>query len=128
MVFGSVLTGVLAAALMSVVPLAAAAGTALWTRWLVRATSAPRWAAWTAWALVAVTGFVILWGVVAFAHRFVSTLGDESLSPQDRQRLLASGIAEAFYEEVVALGLTVVAALWLGLSTLIWKRREHARP
>ena len=124
MVFRSLAMALITTGIMFVVPVGAVAGTALWTRRVARRASTPRWAVWTARWLVAITVLLILWAGATFAQRLVSTLGSEALSPPDRQRLLAAGIAEAFYRGVLALGSTLVGTVWLGVCTVVWGRRR----
>ena len=70
-------------------------------------------------ALVTLTG-----PVVAVVGVLRATGGD--VSPADRRRILASGIAEAFYDGVLIVGLAVVVAAWLLFGT--WRWHWSARP
>jgi hypothetical protein len=100
-------------------PLDALLALLLWARWLRRRTTAPRFVSWVSYVLLALAAVPAAAGLVA------ATLGvhhamSHDISPADRQRVLASGIAEAFYDGVLTGALAAVVALWLLLGTWRW--------
>ena len=90
-----------------------------WARWLGRRTAAPRYGPWAAYVPLALGAVATLTGpVIAMVSVLRAAAGD--ISPADRRRALASGIAEAFYDSVLIVALAIVVALWLLFGTWRW--------
>ena len=73
-------------------------------------------------AVVGIALSTLAAGIHAYGGRVV--ILDEVPAAKDRQQLLASGIAEAFYDEALALAVAMVAAAWIGGWTLALRRRR----
>ena len=114
--------GMLTMGALFAVPLMAIAALSFWTRWLALHTSTPKPGLWVAWLLVGGMGLLVASGAFGFVR---SLLAQDSpgLAAKDRQRILAAGIAEAFYGDVIVLAVALVAALWVGGWTLARRRR-----
>jgi hypothetical protein len=88
----------------------------IWARWLGGRTGAPRYWPWAAYVPLTLGAVATLSGPVVAVVGVLRAMSRDT-SPVDRQRVLASGIAQAFYDGVLIVALTVVVALWLLFGT-----------
>lgn len=90
-----------------------------WSRWLGRRTAAPRYGPWAAYVLLSLGALATITGPVVAVVGVPRVTGSD-ISPVDRQRVLASGIAEAFYDGMLIVAVALVVALWLLFGTWRW--------
>jgi len=90
-----------------------------WARWLRRRTTAPRYGAWTAYALLAPGVGMTIDGLVVHGFVLVGAIGSAA-SPADRSRILANGISEVIWNQAVTTIIDVIVTFWLLLVTWRW--------
>jgi hypothetical protein len=95
------------------VPPAAVLGLWLWVRRLQRRVGLPRFAKWSSYTLIGVAGVITI-GTVVVLIQSVLAVRAPGLSAAQKQSILASGIAEAFYNGVFGVLLVVIGVLWVG--------------
>ena len=98
-----------------------------WARWLGHRTAAPRYGAWVAYVPLVLAVVATIAGTVGAVVGVLRAMAGD-ISPADRQRVLASGVAEAFYDGVLIVVLAVVVALWLLFGTWRWHWATKPRP
>jgi hypothetical protein len=96
-----------------------------WARWLGHRTAAPRYGAWVAYVPLVLGLVATIAGPVGAVVGVLRVMAGD-ISPADRQRVLASGVAEAFYDGVLTMALAAVVTLWLLFGT--WRWHWRARP
>ncbi len=102
----------------------------LWARWIRSCTGAPSYAARVGQALPVITAAVPLLTPLLFVAGTIFSLhavASAQLTAAQRQSVLASSVAEAFYDGLFVWLLGVVlSTLWLGYVT--WRWRGSTRP
>ncbi|HEY2513920.1 MAG TPA: hypothetical protein VGI39_23795 [Polyangiaceae bacterium] len=104
-------------------PPAAALVLWLWVRRLHEREGLPRFARWSAYTLVGVAGVISL-GTVARLIESVLAVRAPGSSAAERQKILASGLAEAVYNGAFAALLVGIGALWVGFVR--WRASRRA--
>jgi hypothetical protein len=93
----------------------------LWTRWLGRLATAPALASRISYTLLGLASLVTVFSAVESVRVMSGTVPIEPGGASPKARLLARGIAEAFYSGTFALLVAAVAALWLLFATWRWR-------
>lgn len=109
--FGVIVLGIVALMLFAV-PAAAAVGLSVWMRRHERRAPLPRYAKWIAYTLIGVVGVITIGTLLGLVH-WILAFNASGLSAADRQRILASGIAEAMYNGGVGVVFAVFSASWI---------------
>lgn len=91
-----------------------------WAQWVRRRTAAPRFAPWTAYALLAFGAVITMFGAVSLLAAGGSAGNGDADGASQRSRLLAEGISEAINCGALVVAVAVVTALWLLLGTWRW--------
>jgi hypothetical protein len=101
---------------LGLAPLGLVVPLVLWARWLRRATGTPPLARRVGYAFLVAAGCMAV-----YVGRVVFDLGCARLSSAvDRRRVLASGAAEIFYDDLFIVAAATVGALWLLFCTWRW--------
>jgi hypothetical protein len=116
--------GMVVVAAIASVPLVFAACLWFWVRWLARKTPTPRMATRAGYAVVTLSCISIAWG---FAMGLIAVSAFRSVSPGQKSRMLATGIAETMNGGAIGLMVALPGALWLGFCTWKWRERMAQR-
>jgi hypothetical protein len=114
--------GFLLALALFAVPPAGAIGLWIWVRRLHRRVGLPRFARFSTYTLGGVAGILTV-GTVAGLVQSMMAIRAPGLSAADKQRILASGVAEALYNGEFGVLLVLVGAIWVAFVRWRGSRR-----
>jgi hypothetical protein len=106
-----------------VLPVLAIVGVTVWGRRVSRRPDMPRFVSWIVYVLAVPAGLALTFALV---HGVVMGFGAAAtgvpVEPSQKARVLAESISEVMNSGAFALGVALVAGLWLAFSTWRWRR------
>jgi hypothetical protein len=97
----------------------------IWARWLRRRTGAPRFASWTAYALIGLGALFALVGAASLvlAYSAPPAPGYPWTEPAGKARVLAEGISASLNCGAIEVLIALLATAWLLFCTYRWHWR-----
>jgi len=124
---GGLLPTLLFAGTLFLLPGGAVAGLAVWARWLVRQTSAPRVVQYVGYGFVLLGALPLVFGVGSGLDVALRAMAESTVGASHKARALAEGISEAMNCGAVGFLMTAVGGIWLGGCTWRWRPTARGR-